>query len=60
MFLGYCYFMLSVPVQFIACEDRPQNDLLCIERDVKHLITHSLQPEKWPLSSVNVHMCDSY
>jgi len=34
--------MLSVPVQLIAWEDRPRNDLLCVERDVKHLLTHSL------------------
>ena len=41
VFWGYCYFMLSVPVQLIAWEDRPRNDLLCVERDVKHLLTHS-------------------
>jgi len=23
---GYCYFMLSVPVQLIAWEDRPRKD----------------------------------
>jgi len=34
--------MLSVPVQLMAWEDRPQNDLLCVERDVKHLLTQSL------------------
>ena len=38
VFLGYCYFMLSVPVQLIAWKDRPRNDLLCIERDVKHVL----------------------
>jgi len=29
-FLGYCYFMLSVPAQLIAWEDRPRNDLLLV------------------------------
>jgi len=42
--LGHCYFMLSVPVQLTAWEDRPQNDQLCVEREynVKQLLTHSL------------------
>jgi len=31
--------MLSVPVQLIAWKGRPQNDLLCVERDVKQLLT---------------------
>jgi len=34
--------MLSVPVQLIAWKDRPGNDLLCVERDVKQLLSHSL------------------
>jgi len=36
--------MLSVPVQLIAWKDRPRNDLLCVEMDVKQLLTltHSL------------------
>jgi len=34
--------MLSVPVQLIAWEDRPRNDLLCVERDVMQLLTDSL------------------
>jgi len=34
--------MLSVPLQLIAWRDRPQNDPLCVERDVKHLFTLSL------------------
>jgi len=34
--------MLSVPVQLIAWKDRPRNDLLCVERDFKHLLTHSV------------------
>jgi len=42
VFLGYCYFILSVPVQLIAWKDRPRNDLLCVERDIKQLLTHSL------------------
>ena len=42
VFLGYCYFMLSIPVQVIALEDHPQNGLLSVERDVKQLLTHSL------------------
>jgi len=33
--------MLSIAVQLIFYEDRPQNDLLCVERDVKQLLTHS-------------------
>jgi len=33
--------MLSVPVQLMAWEDRPQNDLLCVERDIKQLFTYS-------------------
>jgi len=42
IFGGDFYFMLSVPVQLIAWEDHPGNDLLCIERDIKQLLTHSL------------------
>jgi len=44
IFLGYCYFMLSVPVQLIAWKDRPRNylGLSYVERDVKQLLTHSL------------------
>ena len=42
VFWGYCYFMLSVPVQLIARKDRPRNDQLCVERDIKQLLTHSL------------------
>jgi len=40
--------MLSIPVQLIAWEDRPQYDLLCVERDVDSL-THSAQGciSKW-------------
>ena len=34
--------MLSVPVQLIAWEDRPRNDVLYVERDIKQLLTHSL------------------
>jgi len=34
--------ILSVPMQLTAWEDHPQNDLLCVERDVKQLLTHSL------------------
>jgi len=34
--------MFSVSVQLIAWEDRPRNDLLCVETDVKQLPTHSL------------------
>jgi len=26
VFLSYCYFMLSVPVQLTAWKDRPRND----------------------------------
>jgi len=33
--------MLSVPVQLMAWEDCPQNDLLCVQWDVKQLLTHS-------------------
>jgi len=32
--------MLSVPVQFIAWKDGPRNDLLCVRRVVKQLLTH--------------------
>jgi len=41
--------MLSEPVQLIAWKDRPRNDLLCVEGDVKHLLTHSLilHPTFW-------------
>jgi len=42
VFLDYFYFMLSVPVQLIVWEDHTRNDLLCVERDVKQLLTHSL------------------
>jgi len=34
--------MLSIPVQLIAWKDHPWNDLLCVERVVKQLLTHSL------------------
>jgi len=34
--------MLSLPMQLIAWEVRPSNDLLCIERDIKQLLTYSL------------------
>jgi len=37
--------MLSVAVQLIAWKDRPRNDLLCVERDVKQLLTHSQSPK---------------
>jgi len=40
--LGYFHFMLSVPVQLIAWKDRPRNDVLCVQRDTKQLLTHSL------------------
>jgi len=40
-YFGYIIsFTMSVPVQLIAWKDRPRNDLLCVERDVKHLLTH--------------------
>jgi len=39
---GLFCFILSVPVQLIAWEDCSQNDLVCGERDIKHLLTHSL------------------
>jgi len=42
--LCYDYFVLSVLVQLITWEDRRQNNLLCVERDVKPLLTHSLSP----------------
>jgi len=42
VFLGYFCLMLSVPVQLTAWKDRPRNDLLYVERDVKHLLSHSL------------------
>jgi len=35
-------FLLLVTVQLIAWKDRPQNDLLYVERDDKQLLTHSL------------------
>ena len=47
LFRGYCYFMLSVKsvqVQLTAWKDRPRNDLLCVERDVKQLLTNLLTP----------------
>ena len=46
LFLGYCYFMLSVPVQLNASEDRPRNHLLCVERTVtlsNCSLTHSFR-----------------
>jgi len=45
VFLVYCRFMLSAPVQLIAWKECPQNDLLCIKRDIKQLLTHSLSLE---------------
>jgi len=38
VFWGYSYFMLSVPVQLIAWKDRQWNDLLCVERGIKHSV----------------------
>ena len=39
----FAYFWLSVSVQLIAWKVLPpRNDLLCIEWDVKHAITHLL------------------
>ena len=42
VFLFFFNFMLSVLVQLIAWKDHLCNDLLCVKRDVKHLLTHSL------------------
>jgi len=42
VFFDYCYFMLSLTVQFIAWKDCPQDDLLCVERNVKQLLADSL------------------
>ena len=63
VFLGYFYFVLSVPVQVIAWKDPPRNDLLCVERNVKHLLTHSLQPglssicySVWVKKWLNIYM----
>jgi len=50
--LGYCYFMLSVPVQLIAWKDRPRNDLLYVKRDVKKLLTQSLLARCHPTNGV--------
>jgi len=33
--------MLSISVQLIAWKDRPGNDLLCVVKDIKHVLTHS-------------------
>jgi len=49
VFLGYFYFMLSVPVQLIeqliAWKDHPQNDLLCVEWMLSTCSrTHPLSP----------------
>ena len=41
VFLSYCYFMLSISVQLIAWKDCPRNDLLCVVKAIKHLLTHS-------------------
>jgi len=42
VFWGYCYFMLSVPVQLIAWKNGLRDDLLCVDKDVKRPLTHSL------------------
>jgi len=42
VFLRYCDFMLSVPVQLIVWKDRPRNDLLCVERDIRQLLSQLL------------------
>jgi len=34
------YFMLSVPVQLIAREDSPQNDLLCVKKAPAHSLPY--------------------
>jgi len=36
--------MLSAPVQLIAWKDHPRNVLLCVEGDVKQLLTQLLKP----------------
>jgi len=41
--------MLSVPVQLIAWKDCPRNDPLCVDRDVKQLLTHILTKIKYTL-----------
>jgi len=57
--------MLSVPVQFVAWEDRLRNDLLYVEGDVKHLVTHSLivncsflPPPSLSTAVLNLLVCD--
>jgi len=42
VFWGYCYFMLSVPMQLIAWKNGLRDDLLCVDKDVKRPLTHSL------------------
>jgi len=52
--------MLSVPVQLIACKDRPWNDLLCVEQNVKQLTQTSvpvdIQASHWISLSMIVIM----
>jgi len=37
-----CQYQCSWPFSSLAWKDRPRNDLWCVERDVKHLLTYSL------------------
>jgi len=43
----------SVPVQLNDWEDRPRNDPLCVERDVKQLLTHSFWRDAFSVSVGN-------
>jgi len=39
VFLGYCYLMLSVPVQLTAWKDGPRNSLLCPRGSLSNSLT---------------------
>ena len=60
VFWDYCYFMLSLAVQLIAWKDRLQSEILCVERDIKHLLTDSLiSMSEWKCSGHSLANCDS-
>ena len=56
LYCGFGHFTVAVSVQLIAWEDRPWNDLLRVERDVKHLFTHSLDVYDALLLEIRCHL----
>jgi len=56
----YCYFVLSLPVQLIAWKDCSRNDLLCVDRNVKHLLKSLTQLKNLKVIGVAVASRNDY